>query len=81
MGPKKREAEKRNEHLTSSCGSEAGKGERKQTESQVPITGKRHGKPDRRKGKDGKPRGEPSTGESIVRQNREEEGTEETEAE
>ena len=74
-------SESGNQHLWNSCGSETGKDERKQTACQVPITGKRHGKPDRRKGKDGKPRGEPSTGESLVRQNREEEGTEETEAE
>ena len=74
-------SESGNQHLWNSCGSETGKDERKQTACQVPITGRMDEKSARMKGKDREPKGELSTGKSNVRRNREEEGTEETEAE
>ena len=69
-------------HLWNSCGSEAGKDERKRAEGQVPKI-REDGMGNQAGGtvKDGEPRGEPSKNGADARQRSEEEGTEEQRAE
>ena len=70
-------------HLRNSCGSESGKGERKQTARLSTENRERgHGKPGREeRGRPRKRKQNRSTEEATVRRRQEEKGKEETEAE
>ena len=79
---KRSESGKEGKHRWNSCGSEAGRDERKQTGSQVPEAGTEAWETRRkRRRKAGKPKGRTEALEKLLRGETRKRGTEETEAE